>query len=314
MLNKVSGHPGDAAWGPDPAEVSQRHDAVVQPHSGTLVTRFAPSPTGFLHLGHAYSAWMAWRLAVQSGGRFLLRIEDIDGTRCRSEYDAALQDDLAWLGLQWEQPVRRQSEHLPEYRSVVEGLRSRGLLYPCFCSRAEIQREIEAAGGAPHGIDGPLYPGTCRRLSADEVHARIQRGDPYALRLNLERALESVPVELCWTDLQRGDQRAQPEVLGDVVLVRRDIGCSYHLCVVWDDALQGVTHVSRGEDLFEATHLHRLLQALLGLPVPVYAHHGLLKDAAGKRLAKRDRAESLRGLREQGASRDEILERLGLHG
>jgi glutamyl-Q tRNA(Asp) synthetase len=313
VLNKVSGDHGAAACVPDPGDLSQRHDAIVQPNFGTLVTRFAPSPTGFLHLGHAYSAWMAWRLAVQSGGRFLLRIEDIDVTRCRPEYDAALQDDLAWLGLRWEQPVRRQSEHLPEYRSVVDGLWSRGLLYPCFCSRAEIQREIEAAGGAPHGIDGPLYPGTCRRLSADEVNARVQRGDPYALRLNLERALESVPVELCWMDLQRGDQRAQPEVLGDVVLVRRDIGCSYHLCVVWDDALQGVTHVSRGEDLFEATHLHRLLQALLNLPVPVYSHHGLLKDAAGKRLAKRDRAESLRGLREQGMCRENILARLRLH-
>lgn len=314
VLSKVSGELRDPACVPGRADLSLRDESEVQTNSRTFVTRFAPSPTGFLHLGHAYSAWRAWSLAVQSGGRFLLRIEDIDVTRCRSEYEAALRDDLAWLGLQWEQPVRCQSEHLPEYRCVVEGLRSRGLLYPCFCSRAEIQREIEAAGGAPHGIDGPLYPGTCRRLSADEANSRIQRGDPYALRLHLERALESVPAELFWTDLTRGDQRARPDVLGDVVLVRRDIGCSYHLCVVWDDALQGVTHVSRGEDLFEATHLHRLLQALLGLPVPVYAHHGLLKDATGKRLAKRDRAESLRGLREQGASRDEILARLGLHG
>ena len=277
-----------------------------------VVTRFAPSPTGLLHLGHAYSALMAWNLAQNCGGRFLLRIEDIDGTRCRPEYDAALLEDLKWLGITWEEPVRRQSEHRPEYSSVAQQLWQRGLLYPCFCSRAEILREIEAAGGAPHGADGPLYPGICRRLSVDEAGARIRRGDQYALRLNLQRAITLVGSGLVWTDLQRGVQEARPELLGDVILVRRDIGCSYHLCVVWDDALQGVSHVSRGEDLFEATHLHRLLQAVLNLPTPVYTHHGLLRDASGRRLAKRDRDETLTALRQQGVSREEILRRVGL--
>jgi glutamyl-Q tRNA(Asp) synthetase len=277
-----------------------------------VVTRFAPSPTGLLHLGHAYSALMAWNLAQHSGGRFLLRIEDIDGTRCRPEYDAALKEDLKWLGISWEEPVRRQSEHRPEYSSVAQQLWQCGLLYPCFCSRAEILREIEGAGGAPHGADGPLYPGICRRLSVDEVGKRIRRGDQYALRLNLQRAIEVAGSGLVWTDLQRGIQEARPELLGDVVLVRRDIGCSYHLCVVWDDALQGVTHVSRGDDLFEATHLHRLLQAVLNLPTPVYSHHGLLRDTLGRRLAKRDRDETLTALREQGVSREEILRRVGL--
>jgi glutamyl-Q tRNA(Asp) synthetase len=277
-----------------------------------VVTRFAPSPTGLLHLGHAYSALMAWNLAQNCGGRFLLRIEDIDGTRCRPEYDAALLEDLKWLGITWEEPVRRQSEHRPEYSSVAQQLWQRGLLYPCFCSRAEILREIEAAGGAPHGADGPLYPGICRRLPVDEAGARIRRGDQYALRLNLQRAIALVGSGLVWTDLQRGVQEARPELLGDVILVRRDIGCSYHLCVVWDDALQGVSHVSRGEDLFEATHLHRLLQAVLNLPTPVYIHHGLLRDASGRRLAKRDRDETLTALRQQGVSREEILRRVGL--
>lgn len=276
------------------------------------MTRFAPSPTGLLHLGHAYSALMAWNLAQNSQGQFLLRIEDIDRTRCRPEYTAALFKDLKWLGVTWEEPVRQQSEHLEEYSSVAQQMWQSGLLYPCFCSRSEILREIEAAGGAPHGADGPLYPGICRRLSVDEAAFRIRRGDQYALRLNLQQAIDVAGSGLVWTDLQRGDQEARPELLGDVILVRRDIGCSYHLCVVWDDALQGVTHISRGDDLFDATHLHRLLQAVLKLPTPVYSHHGLLRDASGRRLAKRDRDETLTALREQGVSREEILKRVGL--
>ncbi|MGV2339799.1 MAG UNVERIFIED_CONTAM: tRNA glutamyl-Q(34) synthetase GluQRS [Planctomycetaceae bacterium] len=278
--------------------------------SSTPITRFAPSPTGLLHRGHAFSALAAWELARALHGICLLRIEDIDATRCRPEFELQLKEDLLWLGLNWPEPVRRQSEHLPEYQQAAEHLLERGLLYPCFCTRRDIQREITAAGGAPHGAEGPLYPGTCRLLSHTEVSQRMNRGDQYALRLNLERARQAVSAELTWTDLQRGRQIANPECLGDVVLVRKDIGCSYHLCVVFDDALQGVTHISRGEDLFEATHLHRLLQALLDLPVPIYSHHPLLHDATGKRLAKRAGAESLLALRQQGLQPDELRRQL----
>ena len=274
------------------------------------VTRFAPSPTGLLHRGHAYSALAAWDLAQSLNGEFLLRIEDIDSTRCRPEFETQLRDDLQWLGLSWQEPVRRQSEHLPEYQVAAEQLLDRGLLYPCFCTRRDIQREIAAAGGAPHGSEGPLYPGTCRDLPLAVVRRRLHSGEQYALRLNLDRALETVSVELTWIDLRRGIQLARPECLGDVVLVRKDIGCSYHLCVVFDDALQGVTHVSRGEDLFEATHLHRLLQALMDLPVPVYSHHPLIQDASGRRLAKRDGAESLLSLRQQGLQPEELRRQL----
>jgi len=274
------------------------------------ITRFAPSPTGLLHRGHAFSALAAWDLAESLGGEFLLRIEDIDTTRCRPEYEVQLKSDLRWLGLSWPEPVRRQSEHLAEYRAVSERLQDRGLLYPCFCTRRDIQREIAAAGGAPHGVEGPLYPGTCRGLSGAEVSRRMNRGEQYALRLNLERARSLVAGELTWLDLRHGIQTAFPECLGDVVLVRKDIGCSYHLCVVLDDALQQVTHISRGEDLFEATHLHRLLQALLDLPVPMYSHHPLIQDATGRRLAKRDGAESLLVLRERGMQAEELRREL----
>ncbi len=274
------------------------------------VTRFAPSPTGFLHLGHAYSALFAYEAARKSGGRFLLRIEDIDFTRCRPEFETALLEDLAWLGLQWELPIRRQSEHLSDYHAMADVLKKRDLLYPCFCTRKDIQREIDAAGGAPHGSEGPLYPGICRRLSEDERQSRIAGGESFALRLDLHHALEVAGDDLEWSDLGQGLRKIQPELLGDVVLVRKDIGCSYHLAVVCDDALQGVTRVTRGMDLFEATHVHRLLQALLGLPVPEYDHHQLVCDASGKRLAKRDEAETLRSLRERGVSPAEIRQRL----
>ncbi|MFM7036263.1 MAG: tRNA glutamyl-Q(34) synthetase GluQRS [Planctomycetaceae bacterium] len=278
--------------------------------SATPITRFAPSPTGLLHRGHAFSALAAWDIARALNGMFLLRIEDIDSTRCRPEFELQLKEDLQWLGLIWPEPVRRQSEHLSEYQQAAEQLLERGLLYPCFCTRRDIQREIAAAGGAPHGAEGPLYPGTCRQISQTEVSRRMNSGEQYALRLNLKRARAAVSAELTWTDLRRGRQIANPECLGDVVLVRKDIGCSYHLCVVFDDALQGITHISRGEDLFEATHLHRLLQALLDLPVPVYSHHPLLHDATGKRLAKRDGAESLMVLRQQGLQPEELRRQL----
>lgn len=284
--------------------------------SAPIVTRFAPSPTGRLHLGHAYAALKAWEAARASpGGRFLVRLEDIDVTRCRPEFEAGIFEDLTWLGLEWEHPVRRQSEHLSEYARVTEGLRTRGLLYPCFCTRKDILREIEAAGGAPQGPDGPLYPGTCRGLSREEGARRVTAGESHAWRLDLAAALGSLPKDsgpLTWHDQHRGPQRAHPERFGDAVLARKDIGTSYHLAVVWDDALQGITLVTRGEDLFEATHLHRLLQALLGLPTPAYAHHGLIRDEAGQRLAKRDAARSLADLRAQGWTPRRVREAAGL--
>ena len=279
--------------------------------SSAIVTRFAPSPTGLLHLGHVYSALFAFEAARRKGGRFLLRIEDIDFTRCRREFEVAILDDLAWLGIAWETPVRRQSDHRHEYVTVAEQLRVRGLVYPCFCTRKDIQREIQAAGAAPHGPEGPMYPGLCRSLSADERQSRITSGESFAMRLDLNRALAEAGDHLEWTDLERGLQKAQPEILGDVVLVRKDIGCSYHLAVVIDDALQGVTRISRGDDLFEATHVQRLLQAMLGLPTPEYHHHALICDPDGKRLAKRDEAETLRSLRSRGHSALDLRRRLG---
>lgn len=261
------------------------------------VTRFAPSPTGWLHLGHAYAALFAQEQAA--GGRFLVRLEDIDGTRARPEYEVAIFEDLAWLGLKWEEPVRRQSDHFDDYRAALAKLEALGILYPCFCTRREIQEEIALAGNAPQGPDGPLYPGTCRNRSAGERAARIASGEAYALRLDVTKAMADVG-ELTWKDRAKGGFTARPDVFGDVVLARKDTPASYHLAVVVDDALQGITLVTRGEDLLEATHLHRLLQELLGLPVPEWHHHRLITDGAGRRLAKRDDARSLRSLRSAG--------------
>ncbi|NOG69143.1 tRNA glutamyl-Q(34) synthetase GluQRS [Roseicella sp. DB1501] len=270
------------------------------------VTRFAPSPTGLLHLGHVHAALFADALARAAGGRFLLRLEDIDGTRCRPHFAAAIETDLAWLGLRWAGPVRVQSRHMPEYRAALARLEARGLLYPCFCSRAGIQREIAAAGGAPQGPDGPAYPGTCRRLSADERAARLAAGAPHALRLDMAAALAAAPPGLSFHELGEGRLPCDPAPFGDVVLARKEIPASYHLCVTHDDALQGVTLVTRGLDLKPATHLHRLLQALLGWPEPAYAHHGLILGADGRRLAKRDRAPSLQALRAAGHGPEEV--------
>ena len=276
-----------------------------------VISRFAPSPTGHLHLGHAYSALVAEAAARETGGRFLLRIEDIDAGRCRPEYDAAILADLAWLGLVWEEPVRRQSAHMDDYANALSRLDDAGLLYPCFCTRAEIQTEIEAAGQAPHGPDGPLYPGTCRRLDATARRDRQAAGHPFALRLDMtEAAARSGP--LAWHDRGRGSMAAAPSRFGDVVLARKDVPTSYHLAVTVDDHLQGVTQVVRGEDLFEATHVHRLLQALLDLDTPDYHHHALITDDDGRRLAKRDRARTIRVLKESGTSPAEIRERVGL--
>ena len=266
-----------------------------------VVTRFAPSPTGYLHLGHALSALTGWHMARAAGGRFLLRIEDIDAGRCRPDYEAAIFEDLAWLGLDWERPVRRQSEHLADYAAALERLRDLDVLYPCFCTRREIAAEIAAAGRAPHGPDGPVYPGTCRSLSPAERHARIAAGGAYALRLDAGRACDLVG-PLSWQEQAQGAVAVEAQLLGDVVLARKDAPASYHLAVALDDHLQGVTLVTRGRDLFSATHIHRLLQALLGLAAPAYHHHVLLTNAAGERLAKRDAAASLRSLRAAGAT------------
>jgi glutamyl-Q tRNA(Asp) synthetase len=270
----------------------------------SIVTRFAPSPTGYLHVGHAYSALIAWRRAREAGGRFLLRLEDIDPVRCRPEYAAAILEDLAWLGIDWDGSVRVQSEHLDEYAGALEQLGARGLIYPCFCSRADIQRSVIAA--APHGPDGgTLYPGTCRDLSLTERTARAH--EPHALRLNMNKARIQV---LTFEEEADGTVNADPARFGDVVLARKDTPTSYHLCVTHDDALQGVTLVTRGEDLRNATHLHRLLQTLMGWPTPAYAHHRLLTDASGRRLAKRDHAMTLRELRAAGVTAEELRERL----
>jgi glutamyl-Q tRNA(Asp) synthetase len=307
------------------------------------ISRFAPSPTGLLHLGHAWSAIAAHDRARQAGGRFLLRIEDIDGTRSREEYVGAIERDLAWLGLGWDGAVVRQSDRLGLYDAALDRLKALGLLYPCFCTRAEIAASLSA----PHGDEGPVYPGTCRHL-AEEQRARRLAGEQHAWRLDMGRAIASLPsvtpdlfrgptgsetprpdmsraiaagapaepwipeqvrddeeggrgpAPLTWYDEIAGTVIATPQIQGDVILARKDAPASYHLAVTVDDAAQGVTHVVRGRDLFGATHVHRLLQALLDLPTPIYRHHALIGNAEGKRLAKRDRAPTLADLRDAG--------------
>ena len=270
-----------------------------------VVTRFAPSPTGHLHLGHAHSALAGWRAAREAGGRFLLRIEDIDHTRRRPEFMAAIFEDLAWLGLDWDGLVRVQSEHFADYRAALDRLSGQGLIYPCLCTRADIKAEVARADTAPHGPEGPLYPGTCRTLSQQTREARMAAGEVFALRLDVARAT-ALAGPLTWHDDIAGAVAADPLSHGDVVLARKDTPTSYHLAVTVDDALQGVTLVTRGEDLFAATHVHRLLQALLDLPTPGYRHHRLLADASGRRFAKRDRALTLRALREAGRTPAEV--------
>lgn len=260
-----------------------------------IVTRFAPSPTGYLHLGHAFAAWEAAR----AGTRFLLRLEDLDQGRARDEFIAGIFEDLAWLGLSWEEPVLRQSGRMDAYGGALAALAP--FTYPCFCTRKEIAEEIARAVEAPHasqGPDGPLYPGTCRRLSVDERAIRIARGDAFALRLDAAKAAASVG-PLSFTE--HGHVHAvDPLLFGDVVLARKDMPASYHLAVVVDDAFQGVTLVTRGADLLPAAHVQRLLQALLGYPEPGYAHHRLILDKGGRKFSKRDRSVTLRDLRAAG--------------
>ncbi len=279
--------------------------------SWPTVTRFAPSPTGYLHLGHVRSALEGWRAAQNAGGRFLLRLEDIDQTRCRDEYATAIMEDLSWLGLIWDGPVRKQSEHFEDYQRALDRLKAIGVLYPCFCTRREIKQEIARAGGAPHTQSGPPYPGICRALSAEQRTEKQRSGRDYALRLDLDRALARTGT-LDWFEHREDGPRqqlAEPALLGDVVLARKDVPASYHLAVTVDDAIQGVTLVTRGADLAAATHIHRVLQALLGLPTPRYRHHELLTDTTGRRLSKREGAPTIRSMRQSGISAKEILAR-----
>lgn len=286
-----------------------------------IVTRFAPSPTGFLHLGHAFAALIAFDAARKAHGRFLLRIEDIDRRRCRSEFEDAIAEDLAWLGLEWERPALRQSEQFEDYKLALKTLRDRGLLYPCFCTRKEIATEVARASEAPHldrqGLEGPLYPGTCRGLSRMRRSERIASSAPYALRIDIEKA-SSLAGSLSFQESghgpngEAGRQSVQPNLLGDVVLARKEMPTSYHLAVVVDDARQGVTLVTRGDDLFHATHIQRLLQRLLGLPEPAYAHHRLITNPSGEKFSKRDKSVTLRALREKGVSANDIRNQLGL--
>ncbi len=263
-----------------------------------VITRFAPSPTGYLHLGHVRSALEGWKAAREAGGRFLLRLEDIDHTRCRPHFADAILEDMAWLGLDWDGPVRRQSEHFADYRAALDNLDAAGLLYPCFCTRRDIQTEIARAGGAPQGDLGVPYPGTCHRLTRGERAERLCSAADYALRLDVAAAIGRTG-PLTWAEDGRS-VAAEPTLLGDVVLARKEVPTSYHLAVTVDDALQGVTLVTRGIDLFAATHIHRLLQALLDLPTPRYRHHPLVTDATGRRLAKRDNAATIRAMRAAG--------------
>ncbi len=305
-----------------------------------IVTRFAPSPTGLLHLGHAFAALTAFAGA----DRFVLRIEDIDTARSRAQFVDAIFEDLRWLGLSWEEPVLRQSTRAPAYRAALDALDAKGLLYPCFCTRKDIAEEIARAGEAPHidslaaprpgdrlaaprpgdhlaasrpGPDGPIYPGLCRTLSHDERTRRVAAGEAYVLRLDAAKAAARTG-PLSFRELgsgghgEHGTIAVQPLLFGDVVLARKAMPAAYHLAVVVDDAFQGVTRVTRGNDLFAATHVQRLLQALLGLPAPDYAHHRLILDGEGRKFSKRDRATTLRDLRAQAATPQDIRRRVGL--
>lgn len=281
----------------------------------TFATRFAPSPTGRLHRGHAFSALTAWRAAKAASGRFVLRIEDIDPTRCRPEFETGIYEDLAWLGLDWETPVRRQSDHLADYAAVVAALEGRGLLYRCFRTRKEI---LDAIGDAPHGPAEAARPGP---HPSEEEARLLAEGRPFAWRLSLDRAKEALG-GAAWDALsfiedgsgpegETGVVRARPETAGDVVLARKDAGTAYHLAVTHDDALQGISHVIRGQDLFEATHIQRLVQALMDWPAPVYRHHRLLAGQDGRRYAKRDRSVTLAELREGGLTPEALKAELG---
>lgn len=281
------------------------------------VFRFAPSPNGELHLGHAYSALLDFELCRRVGGRFLLRIEDIDPARCRPEYEDGIYRDLAWLGLDWDQPVRRQSEHMGDYRAASKRLEDMGLIYRSFMSRTEIASATRDPDWPRDPDRAPLYPGRDRDLDPAEVKSRISANVPFAIRIHMDKAM-AITGQLSWQeggagiDGETGTIEADPGAWGDFVVARKDTPTAYHLAVVVDDAAQGVTHIVRGRDLFFATAAHRLLQKLLGLPAPLYHHHPLVSDEAGAKLSKSDRATSLRALREKGATPSDIRATLGI--
>lgn len=275
--------------------------------SERCVTRFAPSPSGRLHLGHVLAARVAWGEASRRGGICYLRMEDLDRTRCRAEYDAAIRADMDWLGLEFEPEVWVQSERFSFYSAALQRLKELGVVYPCFCSRREVMEEVARMGGAPQGETGEIYPGTCRCLTEAERRFRLERGESHSWRLDCRRAAELTGA-LTWRDERHGEFICRPELLGDVILARKDCPASYHLAVVVDDAAQEVTLVTRGEDLLPATGVHRTLQSLLGLPVPTWLHHALVRDESGKRLAKRDAARSLAELRDEGLSSRDVMD------
>lgn len=267
-----------------------------------IVTRFAPSPTGRLHLGHVFAARFAHDRARENNGKFLLRIEDIDPVRCKPEFIDGILEDLDWLGLKWDQQPILQSERLDFYADALQKLKDRGVLYPCVCTRKEIESEIARMGHAPHAGETAVYPGTCRGK-----HLDLSRFDRWSWRLDIEKSLRQTGESLFFVDESRGRVKANPAIFGDIILARKETPASYHLCSVLDDAAQGVTLVTRGEDLFDSTHVHRLLQALLGLDTPLYHHHRLILDAEGRRLAKRDQSVTIKFLREKGLNPAEIF-------
>ncbi|GIL38787.1 tRNA glutamyl-Q(34) synthetase GluQRS [Roseiterribacter gracilis] len=269
-----------------------------------MLARFAPSPTGRLHLGHAYAALFAWRAPGRTG-TCLLRIEDIDPDRCRPDYEQGIYDDLAWLGLTWPTPVRRQSQHMQDYRAALTRLTEMGVTYPCFCSRQDVARAATA-----HGPEGAIYPGTCRTLDAATRADRIARGDAHSIRLDVARGA-AITGPLFWDERDEGRIAVDPAIGGDPVIARRDVPTSYHLSVTVDDHLQQITLVPRGRDLFLATHVQRLLQALLGFAAPLYAHHALVLDTDGQKLSKRDHATALADLRAEGWSVADVKKRIG---
>lgn len=274
--------------------------------SEQIITRFAPSPTGSLHLGHVYAALFARDLAVKHGGIFLLRFEDIDTTRVREHFYSETEQDLRWLDIQWSGTALRQTSRFAVYQQALERLKELGVVYPCFCTRKDIQRELSNITRAPHGPDGPLYPATCKGLGAEDISTKIALGEEPCWRLDAEKA-QQLTGELTFKDARYGEIPVQHQLLGDLVLARKDIGTSYHIAVVIDDAFQNITDVSRGRDLLESTHLHRILQTLLALPEPRYHHHPLVCDEHGERLAKRNAALSIASLREQGKQPAEVI-------
>ena len=273
-------------------------------------TRFAPSPTGHMHLGHAFSAIFASELAKKINGKFIVRIEDIDQNRSRKIFEDSILEDLDWLEIKYDKKVRKQSDHLDDYKAAIDELNRLGVIYPCFCSRSDIKAEIMRAGNAPHEEENLFYPGTCRRLTNQERIEKLEKENNFAWRLNIRAAAKKIG-RLIWQDIRLGSNTVPVGTIGDVVLARKDIPTSYHLSVTLDDHIQRIGLVSRGEDLVEATHIHKIIQMLLGLNTPIYFHHPLILDSTGKRLSKRNRAQTLKSLKAKGYKREDIIDLFG---